>query len=328
MLTTFRSIILYHTNNPRWNERITLFIPPAIYETCHVYFEIKTASSTSSKDIGFGFLPLFKEDGTVIDDGHHDIKLFKVGKNFEHDFHNQLTPFYLNDTSKLILRKEVLYINTFLCSTALTQQSYIRSLLRWRSHPSQISEILNRLTFGDPFEIVKFFQEIFDAMFQILDESNDESIENLVYDSILFVLLILVDEKGSKFSTFRPVLDAYLNCVFHSSSSYLILFRCWKKTMNEIDQVKANNNLLSTLKSITYLLKIIKKSISLKYANNKQYKISDDDFVKLTLENLFYSLIEFMKKTSPSLIGAQVISLRVFISFFYSFIIIINVPIN
>ena len=303
MVSTFHSMILYHNNSPRWNEKLSLLIPPGIYESCHVYFEIKIASATSSKDIAFGFLPLNKEDGTVIDDGNHEIKLYRMPK---HEDNNQQLS-YLTDPSKLILRKEVLHVNTLLCSTALTQYSYIRSLLKWKTQQSNLPEILNRLTFGSQFEIIKFFQEIFDSMFQILD-GQIEGVENLVYDAIVFVIVILVDEKTSRFTNFRPVLDTYISKLFQSTSAHITLLRCLKQYLETAD-IKPNN-VLSTLKAITNLLKIIKKSLLLKHKDTK-YAFKDDNNLKNQILGMFSSIYDLMTKTSPVLLGSQAIALKV-----------------
>lgn len=49
MTSSFKSTILYHTGNPRWHECISILIPPAIYEQCHLYFTVRTCSSSSGK---------------------------------------------------------------------------------------------------------------------------------------------------------------------------------------------------------------------------------------------------------------------------------------
>ena len=255
-------------------------------------------------------MKLIKEDGTVINDGIQQIHLFRLPKQ------NDDGLLYLHDTSKLLYRKgEFLTLNTLLCSTALTQNSYVRGLLRWNDDRSKLPEVLNRFTFGSQFEIIKFLQETFDAMCQILD-ANLENVESLVYDAIVFVIGILVDEKTSRFTNFEPVLTAYIEKHFTSKTAHETLLRCFLKYLESTD-TKAQI-ILQSLKAFTFLLKIIKKSYQLT-KKDPHYPFHTDTAFKTSIRDLFSALNSLMTKTSPGLIGAQTVLLKVRFLFLFHF---------
>ena len=304
MESQYRTSILYHTSNPKWNEPISLLIPPSIFENCHLYFTVRLCSAGSAKEYANGFLLLNKEDGTVVNDGMKQVPLFRVLKGVEDPI------IYLTDQTKLLFRKgESLSLVTLLCSTALTQNSYVRSLLKWKTEQSKLPEILNRFTFGSQFEIIKFMQETFDAMCQILD-AKMENIDGLVYDAIVFVIGILVDEKTSRFTNFAPVLETYLTRHFRSVRAHSVVLTQFKQYLDDVE--KKAKEVLGSLKAFVYLLKIVKRSLSLeKLAQSiTDFDIGQCRELKASLRDIFTSFVTLMTKTSPALIGAQAALLK------------------
>lgn len=154
-------------------------------------------------------------------------------------------------------------------------------------------------------------QETFDSMCQILD-ANLENVAPLVFDAIVFVIGILVDEKTSKFTNFSPVLDNYLSNHFNSKTAHKTILSCFTKFLRN-PEVNAKNTLAS-IKAFTYLLKIIKRSIILDKPDN--YTFSNDTEFRQAITNLFDSFASLMSKTSPGLIGAQAVLLKVCFLFF------------
>jgi len=75
-----------------------------------------------------------------------------------------------------------------------------------------MSTILKEFTFIGEFEIIKFIQDIFDALFSILDsdKNKDSALDSLVFQALVFILGIITDKR---FTTFRPVLDVYIEKV-------------------------------------------------------------------------------------------------------------------
>lgn len=93
------------------------------------------------------------------------------------------------------------------------------SLLRWKSHPEKIQESLQRvLRLGDE-ELVKFLQDVLDALFALFSTEDGNS---TVYSGLVFHVLVsifsLLDE--SKYQYFKPVLDAYIKNHFAAALVY------------------------------------------------------------------------------------------------------------
>lgn len=70
-------------------------------------------------------------------------------------------------------------------------------MYRWKTYAGDLTEVLNRFTYIEKVEIIKFLQESFDALFAIL-EARTEEISILVYNAIVFIIGLLVDSKASK----------------------------------------------------------------------------------------------------------------------------------
>lgn len=93
------------------------------------------------------------------------------------------------------------------------------SLLRWKSHPDKIQESLQRvLRLGDE-ELVKFLQDVLDALFALFstEDGNSTTHSGLVFH-VLVSIFSLLDE--SKFQYFKPVLDAYIKDHFAAALVY------------------------------------------------------------------------------------------------------------
>lgn len=93
------------------------------------------------------------------------------------------------------------------------------SLLQWRAHPERIQESLTRvLRLGDE-ELVKFLQDVLDALFALFstEDGNSTQHSGLVFH-VLVSIFSLLDE--SKFQHFKPVMDAYIKGHFAAALVY------------------------------------------------------------------------------------------------------------
>lgn len=93
------------------------------------------------------------------------------------------------------------------------------SLLRWKSHPERIQESLTRvLRLGDE-ELVKFLQDVLDALFALFStEDGNSTVHSGLVFHVLVSIFSLLDE--SKFQHFKPVLDAYIKGHFAAALVY------------------------------------------------------------------------------------------------------------
>lgn len=59
-------------------------------------------------------------------------------------------------------------------------------LLNWTSQPDRLSESLNALMKVDGEEVVKFLQDVLDALFNILMQNSDSDLyDNMVFDCLV-----------------------------------------------------------------------------------------------------------------------------------------------
>lgn len=91
-------------------------------------------------------------------------------------------------------------------------------LLNWSSHKETLEESLNALMNVSAEEVVKFLQDILDALFNILVQNEDPAkIDNLVFKCLLRLIEIVSD---LKYQHFQSVLDLYINESFSATLAY------------------------------------------------------------------------------------------------------------
>ena len=213
----------------------------------HLRFTFKHRSRNEAKEkLGpapwaLAYLKLVNDtNGTTVKDGYHDLLVYKVEKKFDlsNPTYLDLPSLKTNNTAykaKLmpynnnlsLITKDVLTIHTPLCSTKLTQNLGLLSLLKWRSEPDNLRH--NLTVFAREVkaaEVVKFLPDVLDALFSILMENSDSE----VYDNLVFEALIAVIEMvtADKFKQFVPVLEVYINENYSATLAYnklLVVFK-------------------------------------------------------------------------------------------------------
>lgn len=92
-------------------------------------------------------------------------------------------------------------------------------LLNWSAHKSILDTSLRALSNVPGEEVVKFLQDILDALFNILVENDDPG----RYDQLVFMSIIYLIETVSdlKYQHFLTVLDVYINESFSATLAYV-----------------------------------------------------------------------------------------------------------
>lgn len=90
-------------------------------------------------------------------------------------------------------------------------------LLNWIAHPNKLEESLKTLMNVKGEEVVKFLQDVLDALFNILQNSESSKFDSSVFNCLLYVISLVSDRK---YQHFQPVLDLYIQESFSATLAY------------------------------------------------------------------------------------------------------------
>ncbi|CAG8777311.1 36374_t:CDS:2, partial [Racocetra persica] len=289
-VTHFDSLVFYHSNNPTWGELIKLNIPIELFEHAHIFMTFRHRSTKDKKEdkiFAFAYMPLFQENQAFISDGKHTVILYKYDKQ------------------------------------TYTQNEVLLKLLNWEkqlmSDMSEMISVLKKFTFVGEVEIVKFLQDIFDALFGILVSSINQQgdLDDLIFNALVTILGIVSDRR---FMNFRPVLDVYIEKHFSCAAASSSLIRSMNRLISEPATPENAQDLRSAIKVWQYIFKIILRSRELQRTKETNMGLSGDyveEQFKKGLYDLFKSIDRLMSITTPqSIIGTQTLALQHFASIF------------
>ncbi|XP_046396689.1 dedicator of cytokinesis protein 3 [Ischnura elegans] len=155
--------------------------------------------------------------------------------------------------------KEAVHVHTLLCSTKLTQNVDLLSLLQWKANPEGIEEALGRVLRLGGEEVVKFLQDVLDALFSMFstEDGNSTAHSGLVFHVLVSIFSLMED---SKFEHFKPVMDAYIKGHFAAALVYKGLLssvqHCaeWALTTEKQDPIG------KCFRSLEYIFKFVVQS--------------------------------------------------------------------
>lgn len=321
LMSEYHSVIYYHEDKPKWNETFKINVPIEEFIKCHLKFIFKHRSSNESKDknekpFALSYVKLQQDNGTTLEQGNHTLVVYKIDyKKYDSStqFNYYTLPsqsFELLATPKpsavgyTLLQKDLFNIDINLCSTKLTQDVDLLGLLKWSITPDRLDLSLTQLLKVSPKEIVKFLQDILDALFDILTQNDDP----LRYDDLVFQCLIMLIEivSDKNYQHFQSVLDLYINESFSSTLAYDklidVLERHFSEAFNAALQFEGRarmesnqeheKKLYKTIKNLQYIMKFMIRSRIL-YAKLNQDQGSFSFETRLEdLLGLFVQLIQ------------------------------------
>jgi len=289
MMSDYRSVIYRHDDKPKWNETFKINVPIEEFIKCHLKFMFKHRSSNESKDknekpFAMSFVKLQQDNGTTLQQGNHQLVVYKIDykkmdSNAQFNYYSLPSQtFELLATPKpsapgfALLNKDSFTIDINLCSTKLTQDVDLLGLLKWQISPERLDLSLTQLLKVSPEEIVKFLQDILDALFDILTQNEDP----LKYDDLVFQCLIMLIEivSDKKYQHFQSVLDLYINESFSSTLAYDKLINVLERhfwdafnsardlehNLSEENDEEYERKLFKTIKNLQYIMKFMIKS--------------------------------------------------------------------
>ncbi|RWS26001.1 dedicator of cytokinesis protein 3-like isoform X2, partial [Leptotrombidium deliense] len=325
-VTHYTSVVLYHNNNPRWMESLKILFPLEVFDVnAHIRLEFRHCSTKESnnhqkekKFLGFSFIPLSDEQGTIIRDGSHEVYIYKCTDVAE--ARSKLTdpssylllPFgpkderkNLQTSSPLLTRstKESVHIRSLLCSTKLTQNGDLLSLLKWRANPETVSDALSKVNRLNGEEIVKFLQDILDALFSMFSthDGNPTHYTGSVYKALIHIFCVLEDPK---YEHFKPVLDTYIDDHFAAALVYKGLLHSVRQCADLIQDHSSQEKIQRCFRSLKWLFKFIVQSRIL-FA--RATGDSNEDLFRQDLFALFTSFNRMLAiNFDPALVHSQV----------------------
>ncbi|KAH8264463.1 hypothetical protein KR038_008866, partial [Drosophila bunnanda] len=243
----YKSVVYYHDDKPKWQETFKIHVPIEDFKQCHLRFVLKHRSSNEQKDrtekpFGLAYVRLMQSNGTTIPQGQHILAVYKIDhKKYDKTVANSYMELPATvaelqgtkpSTSGLsLLPKDQLSIGVNLCSTKLTQSVSLLGLLNWSAHKETLEQSLTALSTVPGEEVVKFLQDILDALFNILVENDQpEKYDQLVFMSIIHLIETVSDLKYQHFLT---VLDVYINESFSFTLAYTKLMDVLQKNISD-----------------------------------------------------------------------------------------------
>ncbi|XP_034179814.1 dedicator of cytokinesis protein myoblast city isoform X2 [Osmia lignaria lignaria] len=315
----YHSVIYYHEDKPRWCETFKIAVPIEEFKQAHLKFTFKHRSSNEAKDksekpFALSYVKLMQRNGTTLQDIQHELLVYKLDqkKYEETDISYLKLPSTRGELVELnvekkptlgsftLSSKDSFLIATNICSTKLTQNVDLLGLLNWASHNTDLKESLAALMKVDGEEVVKFLQDVLDALFNILMSNSDSDVyDDMVFECLLYIIGLVSDRK---YQHFQPVLDLYISESFSATLAYKKLIAVLRK---RIDNATNNDGqerdiLLKTMKSLQYCMRFVVESRLLFTELNQ-----DEEEFSQTLTELLKSIVELMRHETDSTLLVQ-----------------------
>ncbi|XP_032683602.1 dedicator of cytokinesis protein 1-like, partial [Odontomachus brunneus] len=298
----------YHEDKPRWCETFKIAIPIEEFKQAHLKFVFKHRSSNEAKDLtekpfALSYIRLMQRNGTTLLDIKHEMLVYELDqeKYDESDTsylklpstHGELVELNMEKNPSLgsltLSNKDNFFIATNVCSTKLMQNVDLLGLLNWAPHNTDLKESLAALMKMDGEEIVKFLQDVLDALFNILINNSDSDVyDDMVFECLLYIIDLVSDRK---YQHFQPVLDLYIAESFSATSAYEKLIAVLRNRTAIIsnNNEQEHNLLFEIMRSLQNCMRsIVKFQLLCTELNQDQEEFSQ------TLTELLRSIVNLM----------------------------------
>ncbi len=221
-LTQYHSMVFVGNDRPTFGENVKLSLSRDIAD-CHLFFAFRSrGSKTATNDYGelelpfaHAFVPLIA-DGAILQDGSHEIALYKMDQAAEYSPLIYLTAQQspsgganggVSPPKGMIPMRDRLSIRTLLCSTIHSQDPTLRKILRYGmtpmpgSHTLDLEGALSRFSFVTENEISKFVQPVLNALLAFIihsSESDTPKLQVLALQAMVKVLSLSHDRRCQK----------------------------------------------------------------------------------------------------------------------------------
>ncbi|CAD5124523.1 DgyrCDS12801 [Dimorphilus gyrociliatus] len=297
-MTYYRSIVYYHSNNPKWNEifRATFDVNELKYfnqeDEVHVlfqFFHISTDNRKEKEFFGYSYLPLTRS-GIIRQDTQETLKVFGTSgrskdntdqiENFK--YFNPKSDDWLFQNSTPKTSNSSFTVSFKWVSTKWTQSSEVVHFLTWENNTSNLKRIIKELIDKNlEQEIIYHLTDILNGLFK-----------NLIPESFNFLVYILKLINHEKWTHFSDILQAYIDNNFSNMIAYEQIFGT---VINLLEQ-KVAKSIESISGVFSWLMKIAVRSYTLFASYNEP---SPESFIEL-LKKLFSRIPEFFDSINKS----------------------------
>ncbi|KAM4621829.1 LOW QUALITY PROTEIN: dedicator of cytokinesis 2 [Polymixia lowei] len=185
-----------------------------------------------------------------------------------------------------------------------SQELGLLGLLKWRTRPELLKENLEKLKIIDGEEVVKFLQDTLDALYIMMEHSQTDDYDILLFDALIYIIGLIADRK---FQHFNTVLEAYIKQHFSATMAYKKLMSVLKRYLDVSSRGEQCEPILRTLKALEYIFKFIVRSrmlYSQLYEGKEQADFED------SLRRLFESINSLMKTDYTTTLLLRVAALK------------------
>ena len=313
-LTTWKSAAV--ERDEPWKQTIRLSVPVTDVQGAHI---VMFVSDIPNVPFAVAHVPLW--DKTAFQrDGAHSCLLYKVD---EFTSTPQAGPSgrggYLTLPWSTQVKDEAvevtgpiaaLRIETYLCSTSLSQDKAVLGLIKWKDSKDEIHSVLKQLIFVPEIEIVKLLHDVLDALFAVLVEfSGNVETEDLVFTALVRVLGIVHDRRFN----LGPLVDSYAETKFSYPFATPCLVQSFTRLLEKPTEPETARKLRATLKVVRHILKFITHARGQQKAKEAHLGITatTPGFTR-HIRTVFKALDAMMRNPAPVLVGSQTLAVQHF----------------
>ncbi|KAK2627628.1 hypothetical protein QTJ16_003594 [Diplocarpon rosae] len=303
-----------------WNQTIRLCVPEADVAECHIAL---TLCDAPNQTFAICHLPLW-DQSAFVRDGRHSLLLYRYDEhtNTARGKGEGRTGYLdtcwrakgMEDVSKdetVTDLTATLRVQTYLCSTLLSQDKVLLGLLKWKTQPpGNVQELLKRLVFVPEIEVVKLLNDVFDAIFGILVEhTGNDDYEDLIFSALVTVLGIVHDRRFN----LGPLVDHYAEERFNYPFVTPCLVRSFIRLLQNPADPDTSRKLRATFKVVRHILKFITHACGQQKAKEVGIGITSTSpgFTR-HLRSIFKALDGLMRNNAPILVGSQTLAVQHF----------------
>jgi dedicator of cytokinesis protein 3 len=296
-----------------WNQTIRLSVPTEDVPGCHVVMSI---ADSPNFPFALAWVPLWENDAFVRD-GEHHVSLYVYDEYSSSLIGGKgaylALPPWAKKADFTHQSATMVSLRTYLCSTEYSQDPNLLGLLSWRQfHGEKLIEILEKFSFVPEIEIVKLLRQVFQALFEILDEyTNSDVYEDLIFSNFVVLFLVARDRRFDM----KNVIEEYATTRHDWPNASQCLIRAFHRLVTNPMDMESSRKLRAALKVGDQMLRLTVETRILPAEEDGTFSDEANDrhpsFVQ-DLQDIFVALMALMRNPMPVLLGTQTLVIQHF----------------